>query len=318
MNRALVVCHGYLGDHLFASSIAKKLMDEDQFNVVDYIIGFPQVIPLFKCNPYINEVLFEGNVTPSPRVYFIATGVDEYDKIIQLGPLSFVESPCIEFQKIAGVRNPSPEFHVYTDLTLDSVVKLQIEQLRNSAPNKPVVAVMNNWEPKAFLFTEEEYRIGNNIPYKGYGGKLRNIQYIIDSLQHHVSLIGVGAGPGISQFNTAYDIPGVTSFVEEASILKYCDYFVGPEGGLANLAAGVGTKTIIGSEFVAQLYGPNGCIRKIDVPMLGPHQFFKDVKHSFLNPYLTDQQFIDTVLSVIQNDLHIIYDWTTNSGGTIQ
>lgn len=290
MISAVVICHGYLGDHLFASSLAKKLIEEGHADKVDYVVGFPQVIPLLQLNPYINQILFDGTVTPSPQLH--SRG---YNKIIQLRPLSFVEQPCIEYQKLAGIQNPTPEFTVYTDTLLDEKFKKELEPYRVA----PVVAVMNNWQCKAFRFTEEEYIRGIDVPNKGYGGRLRDIPYIINQIKDRFVTIDVGAPENINQFQTATALPSTTrSLLEEASLLKNCDYFIGAEGGLANLASGVGCKTILTSDFVHQLYGWNGVIRKIKEPKLGPRYYFSD-GHIDLDPYLSDEDVVKHIIQII-------------------
>ena len=58
---------------------------------------------------------------------------------------------------------------------------------------------------------------------------------------------------------------------------------IGGESGLINLAAGVkGTKTIITGDYVHQLYGWNGVMRKLKEPKLGPEFYFGGDKHKFL------------------------------------
>jgi hypothetical protein len=291
MRKALVVCYGYLGDHLFASSIAKKLLEEKQFDMVDYVVGFPQVIPLLKLNPFIHEVFYEGIPTPSPRVLFN----NGYDKIIQLGPLSFVEPPCVEFQKLAGIRNPTPDFQVYTDSTVDEMVKDHFKTITDV----PIVAVMSNWEPKTFRFTKEQYEAGIDVPNKGYGGSWRNIKYIVEQLEKHFVLVWVGAPANVTQFETVVETPQTRTLLGEASILKHCDFFVGAEGGMANLAFGVGCKTILTSDFVHQLYGWNGVIRKIPEPKLGP-RFYFPTGHIDLDPYLTDEEVATQMIDIIK------------------
>lgn len=315
MKKILVICYGYLGDHLFASSIAKKLLDEDHSVVVDYVVGFPQVIPLFKNNPFINQVIFDGRVTSTPT-FNDTHGM--YDRIIQLGPISLLEPPCVELQRKAGIKSPTPEFKVYTDLSTDMIMDTLIDPLR--IQKTPIVAVMNGWQPKAFHFSEYEYWHGEHIPNKGYGGRLRDIPSIIDVIKQHFIVIMVGAAEGATQFDTA--VPKRTDaaprfLFEEASLLKHCDYFVGAEGGLANLASGVGCKTIIGSEFLAMLYGGRGCINPVGAPALGPHLYFPTAGHSMLNPFLTDEEFADTVVNVIKHNLCLVYDWKTNTGGKL-
>jgi hypothetical protein len=305
MKTAAIVCHGFFGDHLFASSIAHKLIEEQQFESIDIVVGFPQLIPLFKFNPYISNVIFDGVVGPSPKA-----PTSHYDKVIQLGTLSLVNPPTIDFQLAAGVQHPSPEFEVYTDPDMDAYI---LEQFSVFGEFPPVVAVMNNWTPKAFGYTEEEYWRGIDVPNMGYGGRYRDVNRIIDALREQFIVVPVGTPPGVTQFN----VDGASrSFLEEASILKHCDYFVGQEGGLYNLAAGVGCKTVISAEFVAQLYGPNGCIRKLPEPKLGAHWYFPNGGHSFLSPFLTDDELIETTTNIILNDTKMIYDWKTNTTST--
>ncbi len=307
MSTALIVCHGYLGDHLFASSIAKKLKEEHQFDVVDYAVGFPQVIPLLELNPYIDNIIFSGQVTPQPAP------INSYDKVIQLNPLSFIIPPCVELQQIAGVQNPSADFVVYTDPRLDADANEKFDAIRQET-DLPIVAVMNNWQPKAFRFTEEEYNAGVNIPYLGYGGRLRDIPKIINALEEQFVTVMVGAPAGVTQFDTATQ-SGLAprTLLEEASVLKHCDYFVGQEGGIYNIAAGVGCKTIIGAEFLAQLYGPNGCIRRINPPKLGANFYFPNAEHSILSPFLTDDELIAQTIDVIDNKKTIVFDWSETS-----
>lgn len=290
MSKVVVVCHGYLGDHLFASSLAKKLLEEGHASSVDYVVGFPQVIPLLKLNPYINNIIFDGVVTPAPQLR-----VQGYNKVIQLRPLSFVEQPCIEYQKLAGIINPTPDFTIYTDKDLDNKFEKELEPYRIA----PVIAIMNNWQSKAFRFTEEEYIRGIDVPNKGYGGRVRNIPFIVSQLKERFVTIDVGAPDNITQFQTATTLPTQTrTLLEEASLLKNCDYFVGAEGGLANLASGVGCKTILTSDFVHQLYGWNGVIRKIKEPKLGPRYYFPN-GHIDLNPYLSDEEVVEHITKII-------------------
>ena len=84
-----------------------------------------------------------------------------------------------------------------------------------------------------------------------------------------------------------------------ASIIKACDYMIGAESGLINLAAGVGTKTIITGDFVHQLYGYNGVLKKIQEPKLGPEFYFPNAGHVSLDPYLTDDEVITQMREII-------------------
>ena len=81
-------------------------------------------------------------------------------------------------------------------------------------------------------------------------------------------------------------------------MIKACDWFIGAEGGLANLASGVGTKTIITGDYVHQLYGWNGVIENNQEPKLGPKYYFPE-GHYTLDPYLTDEEVIKTIKDII-------------------
>lgn len=296
--KAIVVCYGYLGDHLFASSIAKKLIEENQFDTVDYLVGWPQIIPLLKLNPYISNIIFYG-VTPSPNLFDYSS----YDKVIQLGPLSFIEPPCVEFQKVANVKNPSPDFKVYTDPETDKVVEEEFKNLKSITNNAPIIAVMDNWQPKTYLFTKEQYEQGIDVPNKGYGGKWRDTSYIIKRLNEQFTVVTVGAPNGVTQFETSNHLSqSLRSLLEEASVLKYCDFFIGAEGGMANLASGVGCKTILTSDFVHQLYGWNGVLKKIPEPKLGPRYYFPE-GHIDLDPYLTDKEVANNIINIINGSV---------------
>jgi hypothetical protein len=82
--------------------------------------------------------------------------------------------------------------------------------------------------------------------------------------------------------------------------MKFCDAFVGTEGGLCNLAAGVGTKTIITGDFVHQLYGWNGVLKKIKEPKLGPIHYFLNSNHVELNSYISDEEVIKQIIKNIK------------------
>ena len=187
--------------------------------------------------------------------------------------------------------------HVYTSPEYDVIAK---EYINNICEGKKVLAYMANWEEKTYLFTEEQYRQGIDVPNLGYGGKNRNIKYILDQLKEDYILLEIGFPSSVNQFQTLkieYNHP--KSILFECSLMKYCDAFIGTEGGLANLAAGVGCKTILTGDFIHQLYGWNGVLRKIKEPKLGPKFYFGKDKHIELDPYLTDEQVVQSILSII-------------------
>lgn len=275
--KILIKAMGFIGDNLFATSVAKKLKyKHDGLCEVDLLLSVVQPFELISMDPHIDNVYLE---MPDKQ----------YDKVFQLGHIHRQSTPCEQLQVQCGIENPSPEFKIYTNPTIDKYV----EHYFKNKGNKKLVAWLSNWEERSFLFTEKEYKRGNDVPNLGYGGKHRNIPYIINELEknNNIQLIEVGKPNGTNQLNT--NILTVSEYSLTASILKHCDYFIGAEGGLANLASGVGTKTILTSDFVHQLYGWNGVIEKQAEPKLGPRHYFEG--HIDLNPYLTDDEVVEQI-----------------------
>ena len=292
MRSCLIVCHGYFGDHLFANSIAERLIKENQFDVVDYVIGFPQVLPFFERNPYVNKTIITS-VGPAPR---IPNNANSYSKVFQLGPISKKIPPAIEMQLLCGVRNPSSKFYIHTNPELDNLVKNQYIDNTDK-----VIAIMNGWEEKTFLYTPEQYERGIDVPNLGYGGAHRNTDYITGQIESFYTSIRIGTPKNVNQFSLDYDGPSLDL---TASLLKYCEVFIGAEGGLANLAYAVGTNTILTSDFIHQLYGPNGVLSKIDEPKLGPCYYEYDSGyHINLDPYLTDNEVVQNILDILNENI---------------
>jgi hypothetical protein len=294
MKKCLIICHGYFGDHLFANSIAEHLLTEEQFDTVDYVIGFPQVAPFFQRNPFVNKVIMSG-VGPSPSR---PSNWKDYDACFQLQPIKRELAPAIEMQLACGVKNPSSKFHIYTNKDIDSFIAEEFSSVREKT-SLPILAIMNGWMEKTFLFTEEQYAQGIDVPNLGYGGSHRNTDYITEELTNIFPHVMVGAPKNVNQFDVNYS----QTLDLTASILKQCDYFIGAEGGLANLAYAVGTPTIITSDFVHQLYGPNGVLQKLDKPQLGPCYYESFTSHIDLDPYLTDEEVVTTITNILEKSI---------------
>ncbi len=284
--KVLINCTGFIGDILFSTSVAEKLKLEGKADIVDYLIHLYQPYELVANNPHIDNVfLFE-------------TDLRIYDKVIDLHGIDFTIPPAQYYQMVAGIQNTSPEFHVHTNPAFDFAVSKSLKPYKDAG--KLVVAYMSNWEERTFLFTKEEYVRGVDVPNLGYGGKHRNINTILQGLTKEDSLllVPVGMPPGYNVREA--DFANTAEYSMQASFLKHCDYFIGAEGGLCNLAAGVGTSTIITSDFVHQLYGWNGVLRKLKEPKLGPVYYYKS-GHYELDPYLTDTQVVDEIKQIILN-----------------
>ena len=286
MSSILIKVTGFLGDILFSTSVARQLKREDKSLLIDY------QIPLNA--PY--EILqLDNNIN---RVFIPNEEVDEssYDKVFTLPPCTQEDPPTIQYQKHCGVKDLDPSYNVEVPHTAIEVVSAMMKPHKQQG--KKIVAWQGNWEEKSFRYTEEEYKRGVDVPNLGYGGKRRDINFLISELSRRYLLIKVGFDPGVSQNQIGLLTTGI--FTYTAAILSQCDYMVGGESGLINLAAGVGTKTIITGDYVHQLYGWNGVIRKLKEPKLGPEFYFEN-GHVSLNPYLTDEEVVEQIKNIIGN-----------------
>ena len=175
-SKCLVITCGFFGDIVFASSLADKL----QYSEVEYLIGFPQMQKLLQNNPNISKV----HVSQIPGPFPVHYGIDltQYERVITLKPLNYNTTPCEEYQQFAGIGNATSDYKVYTESEFDRVAYDLCRDFRETT-NKPVVAVLSNWEEKTYKFTEEQYREGIDVPNLGYGGAHRDINYIIEKLE---------------------------------------------------------------------------------------------------------------------------------------
>ena len=283
----LIKSTGFIGDILFSTSVARQMKREDRTLLIDY------QIPLNA--PY--EILqLDNNIN---RIFIPNEEVDEssYDKVFTLPPCTQEDPPTIQYQKHCGVKDLDPSYNVEVPHTAIEVVSAMMKPHKQQG--KKIVAWQGNWEEKSFRYTEEEYKRGVNVPNLGYGGKRRDINFLISELSRRYLLIKVGFDPGISQNQIGLLTTGI--FTYTAAILSQCDYMVGGESGLINLAAGVGTKTIITGDYVHQLYGWNGVIRKLKEPKLGPEFYFGKENHVSLNPYLRDEEVVEEMFNIIGN-----------------
>jgi len=300
MANALLVSHGFLGDNLFISSVAKKLIEEQQFEHIDFMTGFPQVYELLTANPYIRNVYMADVIGPELKHRVGTYDLNDYDKVFTFNPFSFAIQPALDAQQSCGVKHPTPDFQVWTTPENDEKAIQYLNELKLQRPNTKVVAWMRNWKQKAYKFTEEQYWNATDNYFTGYGTENRNIDYMVNELSKDFIMVPVGVPENMSQLHTAQYQHDYRTFSEEASILKFCDYFIGTEGGLANLASGVGCKTVLTYDFLWQCYGPRGTVRRFENgPMIGPTHYFPE-GHVYLPLFKTDDEITQLITEIIR------------------
>jgi hypothetical protein len=91
--------------------------------------------------------------------------------------------------------------------------------------------------------------------------------------------------------------------------MKNCDYVIGNEGCITNISSALGTKTIITTDYIYQMFGPKGIHWKqqggdLDnletrKAFLGPNSYFPNQGHVELSPFLSDDQIGDEILKLV-------------------
>ncbi len=81
---------------------------------------------------------------------------------------------------------------------------------------------------------------------------------------------------------------------------------------MANVACAVHTPCILTADFVHQLYGYNGVIKKIENPKLGPRFYWPEDGHIDLNPYWDDERVVREMKSIFKGYTKaedVDYEW---------
>lgn len=308
MTNILIRCRNIqIGDTLFASSVAKKLKEENPNCVVHYDISFLQPIELMMNNPYIDGVFYKESADI------------QYDVVYNLIDTDFVIDPYIsavsQLQRLCNIKNFDDTFEIYTNPHLDYSIKKSIQELKNINELEDDVILVGyqvDWERKSYLFTEDEYEKAEGAEDgSGYGSGKRNIYDIINPLEVNsdVLLLALGIEEKISKHYP--EINSTNKFSFTASLIKNCDYVIGAEGCITNMSSAIGTKTIITTDYIHQMFGPKGInwlkqgrdFSNLEkrTPFLGPNVYFPNKGHVHLNPYLTDYEVGEEILEIVTN-----------------
>lgn len=305
--RCLIKPHGFVGDTLFAASAARRLKEEGQFDVVDLVTGFPQIHDLLHNDPWVDNIQLLSAPTTTPLFGRKCGG---YDAEFETHETNKVIPPPMQAQLECGVLEPDTKFEL--------IASAELRELTKKKWRHPYIAYMNvgSWMEKAFDFTKEEYLRGNDVPYLGYGGQLRDIPNILDELRDAgFKLVEVGLKKDVHSLTITHKSKHRT-LAWDAAVIAEADFFIGAEGGLANVACAVHTPCILTADFVHQLYGFNGVIKKIENPKLGPRFYWPEDGHIDLNPYWDDEKVIREMISIFKGRIKaedVDYEWAFRS-----
>lgn len=294
MKKYLIINRGFLGDILFSTSVATRLKKDGLASRVYYAINFIQPMDLLNNHNDIDGVflLSSNNGTQSCQEFIDRELANDNLVIVEMPPVRQNEPATIQYQRAAGTRTTQLSFDIETIPFWDKKAnEVLLKSLINpTTPRRRIIGWQMNWEWKAYQCTKE-------LLEKGIGAPHRNITAIIEDLSQDCLMVPLGFDRNVSQYDKEAFNP--ESYNLTASLIKKCDWVIGSEGGITNLAAAVGTKTIITTDFIMQNYGPNGRVSQNLFPQMGPSIYYPNAGHRTLDECIPDNDIAKAIREII-------------------
>ena len=305
MTKILIKCRNiFIGDILFAGSVARKLKDKYEGRCeIHFDLNYMQPLELMLNNPWIDKVFYMENEGEYDKEYVLIESLD---------PLDPYEKKPAQFQRMCGIDDIDGDYEIFTNKALDYSIEKSLNWIEsNHWGEHKKVCYQVDWEQKSFLFTKEEYELAEGgEDGLGYGGSLRCLADILKPLEESDDMIILAVGLETKNVTKEYPAMNSTSrFTFTASLLKNVDYMVGAEGCLTNISAALGTPTIITTDYIYQMFGPKGIswqqeggdLNKLEerTPQLGPLCYYPSENHVHLSPYLTDEEVGSEILEIV-------------------
>jgi hypothetical protein len=292
MTKCLIKATGWIGDSFFALPLPQKLKNEFKFDIVDFLSYRPQPLLLLKQNKFIDNVFLEK--------------CDEstYDQIFEMPGIADKSiPPTIQFQNFCKIKNQDISYEIQTYPEHDTIANILISGLDKT---KKIVTYQGDWFYRRWNISKEEHlsRKFNTADVRpgAFSSRPGNIKYILTELkkQRHDCIF-----IEISPFHSKHvDARGYCTdpyrYSLLASIIKGSHLFLGAEGGLSNLAAGLGIKTIITTCHLYLMFGEQGVFSQTTKEIqLGPAKLFPGKGHIHLDPYLTDEGVLEELCKLV-------------------
>jgi len=258
--KAAVVSAGWLGDAIACSAAAASLSEMGYDTV--FFMRWPQLKPIFDNDKRFTTKYYGRYLTyKAPRPLFPS----RYS-IIAREPAgwSYEEPFTSEIRRSAGCE-PLAEYNLMLS-------ERQIGMARTRfSTNRPVIS-----------FARQCYS-------RAYG---RDIDELADALTGIAEVQWVGLDPTKDSKKGKH-----LSLEEDASVIYSSDIYLGPEGGLLWLAAGLGTQCVYFTEHIFEI-----AKRKSGNPRiaLGSKNHFPKASHIDLPPFCPNTHVIDTIAEIIK------------------
>lgn len=256
--KAIVVSAGWLGDAIACSAAASSLSEMGYKTTL--AIRWPQLKSIFDNDPRFETVVYGKYLTYKiPRPIFPS----RFDLIVREPKSWSYSNPfTIEIRKIAGCE-PKPDYQLYLPKDTNS---------KDDSQNRPQIA------------------LSRDIKKRAYG---RDIEDFFEQISTFAYIKWVGLD---SSMNSKHGKSH--SLLEDAACIKNSDLFIGPEGGLLWLAAGLGTRCTYFTEHILEVERAHQI--KGLMKILGSENHFPNSNHKALRPYCSNLEAIDTIKSQLE------------------
>lgn len=253
-----MIATGWLGDTIACTAAATSLYEERDFEV-DFYVKWPQLISILSQDTRYRT---QGYVDSRWGRFSLSRRLADYDLVLrEPSTWSYREPFTAEIRRTAGCA-PKPEY------------TLVLPGNTASSHHQPFF---------------RRIAIARDIYKRAYG---RDVNALIDALSQQFELVWVGLPPEKSSKRGRH-----LDLMEDAQLLASADGFVGPEGGLLWLAAGLGVRTVYFTEHIQHVQesiqsGNAWC-------SLGSINLFPEKGHCALPAYCTNDEALARIAHAI-------------------
>ncbi len=256
--KAIVVARGWLGDTIACSAAASSLSNKGYDTTL--LIRWPQLKPIFDTDTRFHTQIYGRFLTYKVQRPLIRSLFDVV--ITEPKGWNYKEPFTCQIRRIAGC-DPAPEYQLFLPASLRKIPNIN---------GLPTVC------------------IARDIYKRSYH---RDIPDLINRLSAFYNIQWVGLDPLLNSKHGKKH-----SLMSDAQYIYQADLFIGPEGGLLWLAAGLGTKCIYLTEHILALEKTLKTNNLLQV--LGSKNHFPAGSHVPIPAYSTNQDIIDLVAVNIQ------------------
>ena len=287
MNRFLIKCEDIdIGDVLFASSVAKKIKQENPPCEVNFNINYLQPLELLNNNPYIDYAYFKDSKGEYTKTYTINKSSHD---------LNLSTSVVSQYQQMCEIKSFNDTFEIFTNPISDYSIECSMKELVEIDYWKSdmiKICYVMDWDRKRYILNNSTDQSNS-----------RNAHSITEQLRGNRDIMLFAIGIESKESKNFPSINSSNKFSFTASLIKNSDYVIGPEGCLTNLSSALGIKTIITTDYIHYTYGTDGTKtdkeKKYTEPFLGPLKYFPNSGHIHLDPYLNDHEVGSEILKIV-------------------